>query len=122
MTGPRPWLVLAAHAFVVWALCGATMGVAMKVATIRTALVAHAMAAPVIAAAVSFVYFKRFGETTPLATASFIVLFVIVVDFFLVALVINRSLDMFRSFLGTWLPFALMFAATYLTGAAATGR
>jgi hypothetical protein len=40
----------------------------------------------------------------------------IIVDFLLVALVINHSLAMFASLLGTWIPFALIFASTYLTG------
>lgn len=44
--------------------------------------------------------------------------FVVAVDFLLVALVILRSLDMFASPLGTWIPFALIFAATWLTGLA----
>lgn len=35
---------------------------------------------------------------------------------YVVALFINRSLEMFTSLLGTWLPFALIFAATYLAG------
>jgi hypothetical protein len=37
-------------------------------------------------------------------------------DFFLVAMVINRSFEMFTSPLGTWIPFVLIFASTYLTG------
>jgi hypothetical protein len=41
---------------------------------------------------------------------------VIAVDFFVVALIISRSFDMFASLLGTWLPFALIFSSTYLTG------
>jgi hypothetical protein len=41
---------------------------------------------------------------------------VIAVDFFVVALLINRSLEMFASLLGTWIPFALIFTSTYLTG------
>lgn len=40
----------------------------------------------------------------------------ILVDFFLVALIINRSLEMFTSPLGTWIPFALIFISSYLTG------
>ncbi len=48
--------------------------------------------------------------------ASIFVGFVILVDFFLVALIINKSMDMFASFIGTWLPFMLIFTATYLTG------
>ena len=36
--------------------------------------------------------------------------------FFVVALLINRSFEMFASLLGTWIPFALIFLSTYLTG------
>jgi len=32
------------------------------------------------------------------------------------ALVINRSMEMFQSLLGTWIPITLSFLATYLTG------
>jgi hypothetical protein len=42
--------------------------------------------------------------------------FVMAVDFLIVALLINRSLEMFASLLGTWIPFALIFTSTYLTG------
>jgi hypothetical protein len=49
-------------------------------------------------------------------TAIIFVGFVISVDFFLVALLINKSLEMFASLLGTWIPFVLIFTSTYLTG------
>lgn len=106
-------LVLALHAIVLWALCAAVMGVGMSFLPLRTTLAIHALAAPIFAAAAAAVYTSRFGHAGPLATASFFLAFVVVVDFFLVALVINRSLDMFRSVLGTWLPFASIFAAAF---------
>jgi hypothetical protein len=31
-------------------------------------------------------------------------------------MLILRSFEMFTSLLGTWIPFALIFASTYLTG------
>jgi hypothetical protein len=65
---------------------------------------------------VSLNYFRRFNYTTPLQTAFIFVSFVILVDFFIVALVINQSLEMFTSLLGTWIPFALIFISTYLMG------
>jgi uncharacterized integral membrane protein len=43
-------------------------------------------------------------------------------DFFLVALIINRSFDMFRSLLGTWIPFGLIFLSSYLTGLVVVAR
>jgi hypothetical protein len=109
-------LVLTAHALVVWALCFATIGIGMKVTTQRRALVIHAIAAPLFAAAASAVYYTWFAVVPPLVAAAFFVGFIVLMDFFLVALVILRSLDMFRSVLGTWLPFLLIFFATFLTG------
>ena len=104
------------HAFVGWALCAATMGIGMATTSPNNALIIHAIGAPIFFFGVSFVYFKRFNYTSPLQTAIIFVGFVMVVDFFVVALLILKSLDMFASLLGTWIPFALIFASTYLTG------
>jgi hypothetical protein len=115
-TRSRRLTVLLGHAFVGWGLCDLAMVVGMAVASLGTALMVHAIGAPIFFAVVSWNYFKRFGYTTPLQTAITFVSFVIVVDFFLVALVIERSFEMFTSPLGTWIPFVLIFGSTYLTG------
>jgi hypothetical protein len=39
-------------------------------------------------------------------------------DVFVVALLIEGSFDMFKSVLGTWLPFLLIFLSTWWTGLA----
>jgi hypothetical protein len=109
-------LTILAHAFIGWALCAATMGIGMATTSLQNTLIIHAIGAPIFFAIVSLVYFKRFNYTTPLQTALIFVAFVITVDFLVVALLINRSLDMFASLLGTWIPFALILASTYLTG------
>jgi hypothetical protein len=109
-------LVLLAHAFVGWLLCAATMGIGMATTTLQTALVIHAIGAPIYFAGISRLYFSRFNFTGPIVTATVFVLFVIVVDFLVVALLIYRSLAMFESVLGTWLPFALIFGSTFATG------
>jgi len=109
-------LVILVHAFVIWALCGMTIGIGMAVTSPENTLMAHAVVAPIIAAIISMIYFKKFNYTTPLQTAITFVAFVILVDFLIVALLIVRSLEMFRSILGTWIPFVLIFVATYLTG------
>jgi len=113
---------LSAHAFVGWALCAATMGIGMATTSLNNALIIHAIGAPIFFMVVSLVYFKKFNFTTPLQTAIIFVGFVIAVDFLVVALLINRSLDMFASLLGTWIPFALIFTSTYLTGLYLYGR
>lgn len=109
-------LIVLAHAFVGWFLCAATMGIGTAVTTLQTTLIVHAIGAPIFFAAVSLVYFRRFHYTSPLLTAVIFVGFVMVVDFFVVALLINGSLEMFESWLGTWLPFLLIFGSTLLTG------
>ncbi|MHC1782018.1 MAG: hypothetical protein AB9891_04510 [Anaerolineaceae bacterium] len=118
----RKVLIIFIHALVGWALCAATMGIGMSVTSIETTLIIHAIGAPIFFALVSLVYFTKFNYTTPIQTALIFVAFVMVVDFFLVALVINKSLDMFASLLGTWIPFALIFTSTWLTGLAITRR
>jgi hypothetical protein len=88
----------------------------MSVTTIKNTLYIHAALAPIFFSAISVIYFRRRKHFSPAVTASIFVVFVILVDFFVVALLINRSLEMFSSFLGTWIPFTLIFFATYLTG------
>jgi hypothetical protein len=109
-------LVLIGHAFVGWVLCAATMGVSMFVTSLDRALVVHAVAAPIFFAAISAVYFRKFHYTTPIQTALAFVAFIMTMDFFVVALLINRNLGMFASLLGTWIPFVEIFFSTLLTG------
>jgi hypothetical protein len=118
----RQLLVVALFGLVGWALCGAIMFIGMEVASMETTLITHAVGAPIIFTAISWIYFTRFGYTKPLATAIVFVAIVVLVDFFLVALVINRSLEMFESLIGTWIPWALIFLSTYLTGLVVESR
>ncbi len=112
----RQMAILLGHALVGWALCAATMTIGQATMPLQQALIVHAIGAPVFFTLISLVYFQRFHFTTPLHTALVFVGVVMAVDFFVVALVILRSLDMFASVLGTWIPFALIFASTWLTG------
>ncbi len=109
-------LITLVHAFIGWALCAATMGIGMATMSLDTTLIVHAIGAPIFFAILSLIYFRKFHYTSPLQTAVIFVGFVIVVDFFVVALIVSRSLEMFASLLGTWIPFALIFVSTYLTG------
>ncbi len=109
-------LTIIVFALIGWTLCFATMGIGQALFPLQTALTIHAIAAPIFFGLLSISYFKRFNYTTPLQTALLFVGIVIGLDFFVVALLILRSTEMFRSILGTWIPFALIFASTYLTG------
>jgi hypothetical protein len=105
-----------------WALCGAIMFIGMSVMDLQTTLIVHAIGAPIIFSLISLIYFTRFNFTTPLQTATAFFLIVILLDFFIVAMIINRSFDMFLSPLGTWIPFGLIFLSTYLTGISLKGQ
>lgn len=112
----RKILIVLGFALVGWALCFATIGIGRAVTTLDTALIIHAIATPLYFILLSWVYFTHFHYTTPLQTALIFVGFVMTLDFFLVALVIIQRLAMFASVLGTWIPFASIFVATYGMG------
>jgi hypothetical protein len=90
----------------------------MKVTTVETALILHAFAAPVVFTALSLVYFRRLGSCAPPRTATVFLGVVVAMNVFVVALLIEGSFDMFKSVLGTWLPFLLIFLSTWWTGLA----
>ena len=107
-------------ALVAWALCGATIAIVRAVTSLRNALIAHAVAAPVIFGFASLVYFRAVHYTTPFQTAIIYVSLVMVLDFAVVATLVEKSYAMFASILGTWIPFASIFASTYIVGVCVT--
>ncbi len=115
-------VIVGAHALVLWMLCGGTMSVGRSVLGLKTALIVHAVAAPLWAGLVSWHYFRRFTYTAPLPTAFIFLGFVAAADAGLVAPVFEKSFVMFRSVVGVWLPFGLIFLATLLTGLVVRGK
>ncbi|HSR48419.1 MAG TPA: hypothetical protein VLL77_10610 [Anaerolineales bacterium] len=122
MRRSRNLIMLVLLGIVGWALCGAIVFIGRGLTSMQTTLVVHAAGAPLIFAAISWIYFTRFGATSPLVTALAFVGIVVFLDVFLVALIIERSMEMFASLLGTWIPWALIFLSTYLTGVYLTKR
>ena len=112
----RQILIILVLGLLGWALCGAIMFVGMSLMTLETTLIVHAIGAPIIFSFLSLLYFRRFQFSSPMQTAIAFLLIVVLMDFFVVALIINKSFEMFQSPLGTWIPFALIFISTYLTG------
>jgi len=112
----RKLVIILVHAFVGWGLCGAIMGIGMGVTSLESTLIIHAIGAPIIFIVISLIYFKKFNYTTPLQTAIVFVSFAVFMDVSVVSLLINKSFEMFASILGTWIPLALIFTSTYLTG------
>jgi hypothetical protein len=109
-------LILLAHGLIGWMLCGATIGIGMAVTTMENALIIHAIAAPCFFVIISLIYFSRNHFLSSFHTAIVFLAIVVGMDFFVVALLINHSLEMFTSLIGTWLPFTLIFLSTWVTG------
>ena len=109
-------VTIVVYALIGWALCFATIGIGRALLPLQTALTIHAIAAPIFFVLLSLSYLKRFNYTTPLQTALLFVGIVIALDFFVVSLLILGNMEMFTSLLGTWIPFALIFTSTYITG------
>ena len=57
-----------------------------------------------------------FPEFDPLNRAVVIIGVVIVLDLAVVAPLLERSFEMFRSVIGTWIPFGLIFLAAWIAG------
>lgn len=115
-------VVIGIFGLVGWALCGAIVFIGRGLMPMDTTLIVHALGAPVIFTALSWIYFTRFGYTRPLVTAALFVGIVIFMDVALVALIIERSMEMFASLIGTWIPSAFIFISTYLTGQVVEAR
>lgn len=112
----RRYGVVLAFALIAQMLCWGIMVIGQMVTSLENTLIAHAIGAPIIAIGVSSIYFKKFNYTTPLQTAIIFASVVIAMDVFIVALLIEKSFEMFTSPIGTWLPISSIFLATYLTG------
>jgi len=107
---------LIAHGVVGWAACGALMGVLLATVSERSAIIGHAVGAPIIFAVVAAHLFLRSGGRRPIFVAGKFTAIVIALDALIVAWLIQGSFAMFSSALGTWVPFALIFVSVFVTG------
>lgn len=109
-------IIILLLALIGWLLCGAIIATGRKAASLETAIIIHSLLVPIVFAAISFIYFKRFNHYSPLKTASFFLLFIVFMDFSVAAMLIEKNFSMFSSILGTWIPFLSIFLSTFLTG------
>jgi menaquinone-dependent protoporphyrinogen oxidase len=107
---------LAAHGVAGWAICAVLMAGLLQLFSTGIAVAIHAVAAPLIFAAVAVSYFGARGAREPLPAALAFAAIVALLDAAIVAGLILRSFAMFESVVGTWLPFLLIFLATWATG------
>ena len=99
-----------------WAFCGSLIGIGRKFMSMDNTLIFHAIGAPFGAAFFAWLYFTWFGDFSAIQTALIFVGTSLALDVFVVALLIEKSFEMFRSALGVWIPQASIFITTYLVG------
>jgi hypothetical protein len=110
------WVYLFALGLVLWGVCGATMAIGRRVSGLDAALRVHLAAAPVMAFLVSAIHKWIAPEFNSVLRAAAITGTIIVLDAVAVAPLFERSYAMFRSLIGTWLPFAAIFLASWGAG------
>ena len=108
--------ILILHALIGWAVCAAIIGIGFQFTSKENTLIIHAVGAPIVFGLLSWNYFRKYHYTSPLLAACIFLGLAVILDFFLVAMVIQKSFIMFRSALGTWIPFLLIFLSTYIVG------
>jgi hypothetical protein len=107
---------LLAHGVAGWALCALTLLVLLQAVSLTTALVLHAVAAPLPFAAIATHYFRPRGARDPLPVALVWTTIVALLDLVAIAGIVQHDLTMFASVVGTWLPFVSILLVTRVTG------
>jgi hypothetical protein len=109
-------VVLFCFSLIGWALCGGVIALGRNVATMDITLIMHAVAVPIIFSILSWLYHKKYNYTSSVITGLVFLCFALIMDYFVVAMLIEKSYDMFKSVLGVWIPFALIFLSTLFVG------
>ena len=109
-------IVVAVFALIGWGICGAIISIGRSVTNMANTLIIHAIAVPIVFGVLSFLYHRFFHYTRPLYTGLIFMGLAIILDALIIAPFAEKSYAMFASVLGTWIPFGLIFLATYLVG------
>jgi Na+-transporting NADH:ubiquinone oxidoreductase subunit NqrD len=110
------WVYLFVLALALWGACGAVIAVGRRRWTLDTTLRVHLVAAPLISFVVSTIHKMFAPDFNVLLRATVLTGLVVMLDAIIVAPVFERSYAMFRSVIGTWLPFAAIFVASLAAG------
>ena len=110
------WVYLFGLAVVLWVVCGTVMAVTRRLWGLDAALKVHLGVAPVAAFLVAATHVLVAPGFDLLLRATAITALVVVLDALIVAPIFEHSYAMFRSVIGTWAPFALIFLASLAAG------
>ena len=106
------WIYLLGLGFVLWGSCGVVMAISRKLWSLDTTLRVHLAAGAALR--VSLIH-KLVAPGFDMRTLVLTVL-IVVLDAVVVAAIFERSYAMFRSFIGTWMPFVAIFLASWAAG------
>jgi len=107
------WIYLFLLAVVIWGACGGVIYAGRRLWSNDTTLRVHLIAAPIIAFLCAALHAAVVSDFEPLMRAMAMTLIIIALDAFVVAPLFERSYAMLQSAIGTWLPFVVIFAATW---------
>jgi len=110
------WFYLVGLALLVWGACGAVMAIGRRLWGLQTALGVHLVAAPAIAFLLSIAHARLDPACGAVLRASVVIALIVALDALVVAPFFERSYEMFKSLIGTWIPFALIFIASWAAG------
>jgi hypothetical protein len=96
--------------------CGSTIAFGRQLLSLQNTLIVHAFVAPVVFALLTRRFFHRFPDASPLRTSLGLVGIVVGLDALIVAPLLEQSYAMFTSALGTWIPFASIWLASFFVG------
>lgn len=116
MSSTTKVLVLGGISILLWAYCGGLIAVGQLVMSMDATLVFHAIGAPIGAAVAAWAYHRFFGHFSPFATALAFLGTAVFLDVFVVAMLVEKSFEMFASLIGTWIPLTLIFLFAFAVG------
>jgi len=110
------WAALIVLSMVVWAACGQVIYIGRRRLPMQTTLMIHLFLSAVFAFTAAAVHVWLWPEFGALERAAAMTGLIVALDAAVVAPLFERSYAMFRSLLGTWVPFVAIFVASWAAG------
>ena len=112
----RRLILFLLFAFIGWAACGGIVMGGRLIMSMQTTLIVHAVGAPLVFGTLSFIFHRLSPGTSTIGLAATFLGFIVFMDIFVVALLIEKSFAMFLSPLGTWIPWILIVLSVWAVG------
>ena len=110
------WVSLTLLTLALWAACGGVIALGRRLWSLQTTLIVHLFAAVALAFAAASIHRLLAPDFDPFLRAAAMAGLIVALDALVVAPILERSYAMFRSALGTWIPFAAIFATAWAAG------